>query len=1007
MSAETMSDILEASMDPVKRWQRTRLLIYSAMAFYPKTAENEVIKNQEEELLDNLLQQPTVPETVLQVEPDCLFNLVRDRDVELLHQLGGVNGVASMLGSDANKGVPGDNGDIDRRIQNYGSNRLHQQPPKLWRVLIATARDPVVILVTFCGVLALGFGLKHHGRKGLSDGISICVAAFLVITLTAIGNLWPKRQLFKLSKARDDFNILVRRNSHLLNIPASKAVVGDFVVLNTGDQVPADGLFIDGSPLQVDESNVRANMNSVEVDGNHNPFLLSGTKVINGSACMLITAVGKNTAWGELLSSESYHSDRITPLQKRLHELSKLITIIGLVVSSVVLLVLLVRYFIGNLHDDRGKSHFVAGKTRFWKVCGDVTGILATPVAIASTAIPEGLLLAVLISIAFSAKRITAQKAQVRNLSAYEAIGTTTVVITDEKCKLTLDHLAVTSFRFCDYRIVEYPSSVIPQIVLELLYQAIFLSHSEASSSGSLDGQIRTAIQNWGAQDLGLDLEQVRENYTIDPSDLTYNSENTGSWIKNKVDNSLHVHQNGEAETILGISSHYYDKNGDIKPIPNSFRENMVNTVQEMKSKGLCCIAFAHKGISENSDEKDGILVPEIKEECTVFIGVASLKFSCRPEVKKAIQDCKQAGLDIKIITRNDVLTAKAMAIECGFLEAARDIYAGEVVDGLEFQNYPDDEKLEKCQRIRVMARASTLDKLCMVQCLKRKGEVVAVTGDTTGDSIVLKEADVGLSMGTQGTQQAKANSDVVVMDDNFESLARVLTWGRAMYHKIQLYAQFQLTVSISSLVIDFVSTVSAKEPPTFNMVTAISSGNVPYATVQVLWVKLIVGILAAVAITVEEPAELKLLPKVKRHQPFITIDMWKNIVGQAAYPIVVLLTIQFQGQSAFKLDSKAKDTMIFNIFVLWQLCLMLNTKGIDRNIFEGMRRRKWLGVIIGPIILVQILIVELLHKFADTKPLTWQQWMVCIGIAVLTWPIGWIIKKIKCSSEAFFQQFE
>ncbi|CAI9118362.1 OLC1v1019921C1 [Oldenlandia corymbosa var. corymbosa] len=944
-------------------------------------------------------QQPIVPYTALNVTPDYISDLVRQRNIDELNRLGGILKVASILESDIEKGILGDESVITRRRVQYGSNRVHQQSPKLLHDLAATVKDPGVILLSIWGMIALCFGIKHYGGRGISDGVSICLAALLAITLTAFANHWPKTELFKLSKDRDDFNIHVQRNNILDAISVFEAVVGDVVVLNAGDQIPADGLIIGESPLLVDESNVRPHMDSVEINGSGNPFLLSGTKVINGSARMIVTAVGEKTKWGNLLISESYSSEQRTPLQMRLHKLSKFLATIGFGAASIVLAVLLARYFTGNFHDGGGNPHFVAGNTNFKEVFRDLIGIVATPVAIASTAIQEGLLLAVLINISFSAKKIN-QNAQLRKLSACEAIGNTTVIILDEKLKLTLDHLAVTSFYICAKHI---PSSEIPKNVLQLLSQAIILSHSEASSSSrSSDGEIRNAIQKWGDEDLGLEIEEVSENYTMNPHSIC-NSGNSGSWIKKKSDDSLHVHQNGDAEDILEICSHYYDESGDMKEMVSSIREEKLAQVKEMKSKVHRCIAFAHKSVTEESNDEHGNPVPEVGKKDLVFIGIACLNFPCRPAVRMALEELKRAEVDFKIITRNDTLPAKALAMECGFLEDTGDMNSGEVVEGPVFRSYTHSERLEKCQKIRVMARASTIEKHRMVQCLIENGEVVAVTGSTTGDASVLKVADVGFSLGSQGTQQAMASSNVVIKDDDFESIPRIVTWGRAINHKTQLYAQFQITVFFSSLVTDVISAVSAKEPPNFNIVTAISSGKVTFAAVQVLWAKLVVGMLAAIAITIEDHAELKLLPKAKRGQ-LLSNAVWENIAAQSVYPIVLLLTIQFKGKSeAFRLDSGTKDTMIFNIFVLWQLCLMLNTKGFHRNFSEGQwRRRKLLGGIIAVIILVQVLMVQVLHKFANTKPLNWKLWMICVALALLTCPIGCLIENVKHFAEAF-----
>nr|XP_027118184.1 putative calcium-transporting ATPase 13, plasma membrane-type [Coffea arabica] len=984
-------------IDAQKRWRAISTMLRSINAF--SRARDNAAENYSG-LLDNLLPSPS--DTVVDIIPERLSELARLKNIEQLRQLGGVPGVASFLRTNAEKGIPGDDEDVIRRRLDFGSNAVQKPTPRVWHTVIEAFGDPIIIILLICATLSLCFGIARHGLRGWSDGGSILVAVFLVIMVTTSSNLWPRRQFFRLSKARDNFSVFVIRNGQQKYISVFEAVVGDIICLKTGDQVPADGLFIDGNSLQVDESSTTAGRESIEVNESCNPFFLSGMKVINGSARMLVTAVGLNTERGRMLSSKNYDIEQRPPLQRKLHELTIQIAKVGLMVAFSVLVVLLVRYFMGNMRNGEGKSDFTAGKTKIHEVYNAVVGILATPAAIAATAIPEGLLLAVMITIAYSTKRMASQKAIVRNLSACEAVGSTTVICTDERGSLTLNHLIISEFCFGKKLLNAGTSSIIPRDVLQLLCEGMLLRSTEVSSGSPIElieSQVHSAIQAWTVQDMEVNVEQVRANCAVH-SPESFNSENTQSsiWIKRNTSDTIHVHQKGQPEIILAMCSHYYDEDGIIKHMSIDAIRNLEQIFQEMKSKGLRCVAFAHKEVSEEHSDDAINFDPKLKAENSAFIGCLGLKYPCRPEVQKAVMDCREAEVDIKLVTRSDLTTARAIAIECGIIDPTQDETTEEIVDRQSLQSNAETEIKEKCGTIRVMARASTLDKLHMVQGLKQRGHVVAVTGHSIGDAIVLREANAGLFLEIQGTSQAKENSDIIILDDNFDSVAGVLRWGRGMYHKIQMYAQFQLSVSIACLVIDFVTAVSAKEPPTINIVAAISSGKVPYATFQVLWVKLIVGALAALAITIEEPPEeLRQLPRVDQEQPFITSIMWKNIVGQAVYPIIVLLTIQFKGQSTFNLDAKIKDTMIFNILVLWELFVIFNTKRVEGNFFKGIHKRKMFWGVILAIILLQVLIVELLKELADTKQLSWKQWIICIGIAVLAWPIGWLVERIKC----------
>ncbi|KAK1428337.1 hypothetical protein QVD17_17170 [Tagetes erecta] len=318
------------------------------------------------------------------------------------------------------------------------------------------------------------------------------------------------------------------------------------------------------------------------------------------------------------------------------------------------------------------------------------------------------------------------------------------------------------------------------------------------------------------------------------------------------------------------------------------------------------------------------------------------------------------------MITGDNVFTAKAIAAECGILKSGQQVSKEEVIEGEQFRNLSEDERMDKVDTIKVMARSSPFDKLLMVQCLKKKGHVVAVTGDGTNDAPALKEADIGLSMGIQGTEVAKESSDIVILDDDFASVATVLRWGRCVYNNIQKFIQFQLTVNVAALVINFIAAVSA--------------GDVPLTAVQLLWVNLIMDTLGALALATERPTkELMDQPPVGRVAPLITNVMWRNLLSQSLYQITVLLTFQFR---------------VFNEF---------NSRKLEkRNVFEGLHKNRLFIGIIGVTVILQIVMVELLKDFADTEKLNWEQWGICIAIAALSWPIGWVVKLIPVPDTPF-----
>ncbi|KAE8672096.1 Calcium-transporting ATPase 9, plasma membrane-type [Hibiscus syriacus] len=835
-------------------------------------------------------------------------------------------------------------------------------------------------------------------QEGWYEGGSIFVAVFLVVVVSAFSNFRQETQFDKLSKISNNIKVEVVRSGRRRHTSIFDLVVGDAVFLKIGDQIPADGLFLDGYSLQVDESSMTGESDHVEIDACMNPFLFSGSKVVDGYGRMLVVSVGMDTTWGEMMSSVTGDKNERTPLQTRLDKLTSSIGKVGLAVAFLVLVVLLIRYFTGNTKDDYGQTEYRGSKTDVDDVLNAIVRIVAAAVTIVVVAIPEGLPLAVTLTLAYSMKRMMADQAMVRKLSACETMGSATVICTDKTGTLTLNQMKVTQFWLGQVSIEDDLAKGIAPNVLELFYQGVgSICESVSGSLPEFSGSpTEKAILSWAVLGLCMDMEKLKQQYSILHVE-TFNSEKkrSGVSVRRKADESIHVHWKGAAEMIVAMCSQYYESEGIRRAMNEGERSRIQTIIQGMAASSLRCIAFAHKQVSkeeaEDYDDRNGKTHQRIKEDGLTLLGIVGLKDPCRPGVKKAVEACQSAGVRIKMITGDNVFTAKAIATECGILGPDYREGSGEVVEGIEFRSYTPDERLEKVDKIQVMARSSPFDKLLMVQCLKQKGNVVAVTGDGTNDAPALKEADIGLSMGIQGTEVAKESSDIVILDDNFSSVATVLRWGRCVYNNIQKFIQFQLTVNVAALVINFIAAVSA--------------GEVPLTAVQLLWVNLIMDTLGALALATDRPTnELMHKPPVGRTEPLITNIMWRNLLAQALYQITILLILQFRGESIFNVHERVKDTLIFNTFVLCQVFNEFNARKLDKqNVFEGiLKNRLFLGII-GVTIVLQVVMVEFLKKFADTEKLTLWQWGVCILLAAFSWPIAWFVKLIPVSDAPLF----
>ncbi|CAK7327139.1 unnamed protein product [Dovyalis caffra] len=1000
---ESLLDAPATLSKPNKRWHLAFATIYCSRTIY-SLAKTPVAKIKKPTKISSspsyTVLNINLDSDLFKIDQSSLAQLVKKKDLDQLENYGGTVGIASSIGADINVGIYGGAEDIARRQQAFGSNTYKKPPTKgFFHFVLEACKDLTIAILLGCAALSLGFGIKEHGLKeGWYDGGSIFVAVFLVIAVSAVSNYRQNRQFDELSKISNNIKIDVVRSGRRQEVSIFELVVGDAVCLKIGDQVPADGLFVDGHSLQIDESSMTGESDHVEINHNKNPFLISGTKVADGYGQMLVTSVGMNTTWGEMMSHISRDTGEQTPLQARLNKLTSSIGKVGLAVAFLVLVVLLVRYFTGNTQDESGNKEFNGGKTKSDDIVSSVVGIVAAAVTIIVVAIPEGLPLAVTLTLAYSMKRMMKDQAMVRKLSACETMGSATTICTDKTGTLTMNLMKVTKFWLGQEAMEESNRSSISPYVLELIEQGVALNttgsvyrespESKFEFSGS---PTEKAILSWAVHELNLDMEQMKQRCTILHVEA-FNSQKKRSGVlsRKKADSTIHVHWKGAAEMILAMCSSYYDASGLMKDMDDGERDVFKKIIQGMAASSLRCIAFAHKQISEEQYE-DGKEEKRLQEDSLTLLGLVGIKDPCRPGVKKAVDDCQHAGVNIKMITGDNIFTAKAIAIECGILKPGAENIRGAVVEGEEFRNYTHETRMEKIDKICVMARSSPFDKLLMVQCLKQKGHVVAVTGDGTNDAPALKEADIGLSMGVQGTEVAKESSDIVILDDNFASVATVLRWGRCVYNNIQKFIQFQLTVNVAALVINFVAAVSA--------------GEVPLTAVQLLWVNLIMDTLGALALATEQPTqELMEKTPVGRTEPLITNIMWRNLLSQALYQIAILLTLQFKGESIFGVTEGVNDTLIFNIFVLCQVFNEFNARKLEeKNVFEGIHKNKLFLGIIGITILLQVLMVEFLKKFADTERLNWGQWGACIGIAAQSWPIGWVVKCIPVPEKPIF----
>uniref|UniRef100_I1QK62 Calcium-transporting ATPase n=2 Tax=Oryza TaxID=4527 RepID=I1QK62_ORYGL len=931
------------------------------------------------------------------IELEKLTALNRDHDSVLLQEVGGVKGLSDLLKSNLEKGISLNADDLLQRRGIFGANTYPRKKRKsILRFIFEACKDLTLIILMVAAAISLTLGMTTEGAdEGWYDGGSIFLAVFLVILVTAISDYRQSLQFRHLNEEKQNIQVEVVRGGKRCGTSIFDLVVGDVVPLKIGDQVPADGVLISGHSLAIDESSMTGESKTVHKDKKE-PFLMSGCKVADGYGSMLVTGVGTNTEWGQLMANLSEDNGEETPLQVRLNGVATFIGMVGLTVAGAVLVVLWIRYFTGHTKDPDGTTQFVAGTTRAKKGFMGAIRILTIAVTIVVVAVPEGLPLAVTLTLAYSMRKMMRDKALVRRLSSCETMGSATTICSDKTGTLTLNKMTVVQAYFggtmldpCDD--IRAVSCGATELLIEGIAQnttgTIFVPEDggDAELSGS---PTEKAILSWGLK-IGMDFNDARSKSQI-LHVFPFNSEKKRGGVAVQSDAGVHVHWKGAAELVLSSCKSWLALDGSVQPMSAEKYNECKKSIEDMATSSLRCVAFAYCPCEIERIPKEDIADWKLPEDDLTLLCIVGIKDPCRPGVKSAVQLCTNAGVKVRMVTGDNIETAKAIALECGILDANGAFVEPFVIEGKVFREMSEAARGDIVDKITVMGRSSPNDKLLLVQALKRKGHVVAVTGDGTNDAPALHEADIGLSMGISGTEVAKESSDIIILDDNFTSVVKVVRWGRSVYANIQKFIQFQLTVNVAALVI--------------NVVAAVSSGDVPLNAVELLWVNLIMDTLGALALATEPPTDnlMKRQP-VGRREPLVTNIMWRNLFVQAIYQIAILLIFDFSGRSILRLQNdsredaeKTQNTFIFNTFVFCQIFNEFNArKPEERNVFKGITKNHLFMGIIAITTVFQILIIEFLGKFFKTVRLNWRLWLVSVAIGIISWPLAYLGKFI------------
>lgn len=911
----------------------------------------------------------------------------------------------------------------------------------IWRLFWNAFNDRILMILTAAAVVSLALGVYEAVGQARTpeepqsldwvEGLAIEIAVVIVVLVTGLNDYRRDKQFVALNAKKDDRQVKAIRSGKSVLISVYDVMVGDVLHLESGDSVPADGILIDGHGIRCDESSATGESDAMKKTGGQevwtrimeetatsklDPFIISGSKVLEGVGTYLVTSVGVNSSFGQIMMSLQTENED-TPLQVKLARMANWIGYLGSAAAGLLFFILLIRFLVGLPSDNRTSAEKGSA----------FLDILIVAITIIVVAVPEGLPVAVTLALSFAIKKMLKENNLVRHLRACETMGNATTICSDKTGTLTQNKMTVvagvvgSNLHFARDPAAESEDDVLTfptafartsTSVKKLLLQSSAINSTafEGEEDGTttfIGSKTETAILTLAKEQLGMG-PVAEERAAVDVVQLIpFDSDRKcmGAVIRLK-SGGYRLLVKGAAEILLANATReLVDVSAESlqeRSLSDSSRRQLSLDINSFASNSLRTIAMLFKDFQQwppvGADTLEGdpsaAVFEDVFKEMT-FLCIVGIQDPLRKGVAKAVKRCQDAGVVVRMVTGDNVTTASAIATQCGIKT-----HDGLVMEGPKFRELTDEQMDDLLPRLQVLARSSPDDKRILVSRLKHLGETVAVTGDGTNDGPALKIADVGFSMGIAGTEVAKEASAIILLDDNFSSIVSAIMWGRSVNDAVAKFLQFQITVNITAVVLAFVSAVSS--PDSKSVLSA----------VQLLWVNLIMDTFAALALATDAPTEkiLDRKPAPKR-AALITTNMWKMIIGQAVYQLVVTFTLYFAGFSILGYSSRVNNTIdtkersdlstllhtelntiVFNTFVWMQIFNEFNNRRLDNkfNIFEGVHRNYFFIVINAIMIGGQVMIVFVGGLAFQIKRIDGTQWAICIGCAVpcLLWAV-------------------
>ena len=861
----------------------------------------------------------------------------------------------------------------------FGENVL--TPPErtsLWKQFLEKFEDPIIRILLFAWVLSMiisgvhCWGPEQEGFAAFLEPLGIFFAIILASTIGFIFEVKAARAFEVLNTVNDDIMVTVMRNGKVQEVPRKDIVVGDIVMLNTGDEVPADGTLLECHSLQINESTLTGepviSKTTVEADFDNEATYpsnkaLRSTTVVDGHGIMQVELVGDATEYGKVNQGALIDNNLDTPLQIQLKRLADLISKIGYAVAAVTFVLLSLKVFLQDAPLDT------------MDIVSSLLNSFMIAVTLIVVSVPEGLPMSVTLSLALSMNRMLKTNNLVRKMHACETMGATTVICTDKTGTLTQNRMQVYETNFFALKEQVLENDLVSSIVKEsMAVNSTANLNKENGAVKTIGNPTEAALLLW-LDKQGADYMHLRSDAKV-LSQLTFSTER--KYMATVVDSPLLgkkvLYVKGAPEIVLAHCERMMTAHGETTV--GKHRESIEKKLLEYQGMAMRTLGFAYQIL----DKKDNIAPYEngrLHDTDLTFVGFVAISDPVREDVPEAVARCLQAGVDVKIVTGDTPGTAREIGRQIGICD--KHTPAEAIITGPEFEALTDEEATKRVMGLKIMCRARPMDKQRLVRLLQEQNAVVAVTGDGTNDAPALKAAQVGLSMG-DGTSVAKEASDITIIDNSFSSITRAVMWGRSLYKNIQRFLLFQLTINVAACVIVMLGSLIGAESP--------------LTITQMLWVNLIMDTFAAGALASLPPSWSVMNERPRKSGVngdfIINKTMAWNIFGVGTIFVIIQLVLLIWYNNSNGM-SQYEQSEFFTFFVMLQFWNMFNAKAYmtGESAFKGLFADKTFLLVCGIIIAGQFLIVTFGGEMFNVEPLTAKSWGIIIASTSLVLWIG------------------